>query len=234
MLYIGICDDIPQQAEQFKKRLQNGNYTSQQLTIYLFNSAQELLESSVTLDLLFLDIEMPEMSGMELLKYHGTLFQNTKVIFLTSYTNYAIEGYQYQVYRFLPKQDLDDSVLLEVFETFEKENILNHSIDLFYQGKMTPVLLKDIMYIESENSYCNVTLPNTTLHCFMRLKDLIPLLPKEYFYQTHRAYIVNMKYIKHFNDKESYLVMNDGGRVYIARSKKQEFEEVHTMFMMSH
>lgn len=234
MIRIGICDDMPEQAEAFRQTLLTGSYTQQELNISVFQNARELLDSPEVPELIFLDIDMPEMSDIELLQQHGTQFQNSRVIFLTSHDNYVYEGYKYNIFRFLPKHRLDSQLLAEAFEAFERENILNHDIQLPYQGTEISVYLKDIICAEAIGSYCHIATVHSRLRCCMRLKNLIPLLPEEYFYQSHKSYVLNMNYISRIHDSHNYIIMTDGSRVDIASRKKKEFDETHTRFLLRH
>lgn len=232
MLHIGICDDVPQQADAFKQRLLKGNYTEQELCIHIFHSAKELLHATEKLHLLFLDVDMPGMSGIELLEQYNAHFSGTKIIFLTSHEDYVLEGYKYHLYRYFVKHKLTNETIAELFQTFERENILEQSLELPYQNNTIHIKFKDIMYIESNGSYCNVTTTTALWKCYIRLKNLLPLLPTEYFYHSHRCYVVNMKYIKEVKDSENYLIMADGYRTDISFRKKSEFKEIHTKFLL--
>lgn len=219
MLRIGICDDMPEMCDIFRAQLLKGNYTTQPFEISIFHSAQEILDTLPKLDLLFLDIEMPEMSGMELMRQHGALFEDTNVVFLTAHSKFVYDGYKVKAYRFLHKP-AEDFELREIFQSMEKEEILNTSLSLPVPHMNTVcVRLKDIIYIESRINYSYVVTTKGTLKCSMRLKDILPKLPDSYFYTPHRSYIVNMRHVIFVFRKERRILMSNEAYVDISYRK---------------
>ena len=149
-----------------------------------------------SIDLLFLDIEMPNLKGTDFLK---TLVNKPKVIFTTAYRDYAIEGYELDIVDYLLKP-IQFPRFYKAIEKFldtqgimksKKENALEQ-IHIFVQSnkKNIKVLLDDVLYIESIKSYVKIHTVNEKLlimHSLSAFKDKLD----SRFVRIHRSYIVN-------------------------------------------
>lgn len=231
MINIGICDDIPELCNILHNQLLTGNYTSLPCNISIYHNAQELLDARPELDLLFLDIEMPGMSGMELLQQHGALFENTRVAFLTSHTEFACQGYKVNAYRFL-KKPVTDEDLEELFEKLEKTLLLHKPIKIGTQHNELTILLKDIVYIEAFKNGTYVVTKTNKWQSAMRLKEIFEMLPKTYFYQPHKSFIINMFQISQLMFKDCQLKMSDDSLIDIAHHKRKDFIEFYDNFRL--
>jgi two-component system, LytTR family, response regulator len=153
--------------------------------------ALKVLEEN-QIDLLFLDIQMPELSGIDFLK---SLQQKPKVIFTTAYSEYAIEGYQLDVVDYLLKpfsferfvQAVNKAVELLKTKTdeSEKDYILVKS-----EHKVHKIKFEDIRYIQSMREYVAYFLPMGKILALNSLKKLEIDLPSDQFIRIHKSYII--------------------------------------------
>lgn len=144
-------------------------------------------------DLVFLDIEMPEMTGLELL---SNLKNPPKIIIVSAYEHYALKGYEFDVVDYLLKPASFDRFLKSVnrvhdlLQTEQKET--NDYLFVKSDKQLKRILFKDILFIESMENYVIIQ----TLSCkeivYTTLKQLYKSLPQGIFKQTHRSYIVNI------------------------------------------
>lgn len=167
------------------------------------NSATEALGvlKSEKIDLIFLDIQMPEMTGLELLK---TLKNPPLVIFTTAYTNYALESYEI---------DAADYLLKPIsFERFVKavnkaeERLRNNTSDsgekpdyIFVKadGKLIKINIPDICYVEGLKDYVVIHTMTGKVITHNTMKNIEALLlSDENFIRIHRSYIVNLRFVK--------------------------------------
>jgi DNA-binding LytR/AlgR family response regulator len=159
-------------------------------------------------DLLFLDIQMPELSGVEFLK---SLNNPPAVIFTTAYRNYAIDAFELDVLDYLLKPVTFERFIKSVNKYYEKVN--NNAPKVFEsqgdQGDdmsfiyvrqkktMIKVLLTDILYIESLKDYIRIFLePGGSLMTKQKISTMIDLLPENKFIRVHKSFIVNIEKIK--------------------------------------
>jgi DNA-binding LytR/AlgR family response regulator len=155
-------------------------------------------------DLMFVDINMPDLNGMDFVK---SLTQKPQIIFTTAYSQYAIEGFQVDALDYILKPISYSSFLKSAnkantwFELNHKqiESVQTTQNSLFVKSeyKMVRIFLSEIKYIESSNEYIQIHLVNdepvTTL---IRLKVMEEQLPKDKFMRVHRSFIVNLDRIK--------------------------------------
>lgn len=173
-------------------------------------------------DLMFLDIQMPELSGIQFLKICGN---SCKVILTTAYSEFALAGFDLDVVDYLLKpipyerfykaalkaQQLLLSTRREA-DTDEKAipmNIANTEF-IFIKGetknKFIKINYKEILYIEGLKNYVSIYTANQRIITYQTLRELEEILPRPPFYRVHRSYIVSTEHIK----------MIDGNQMSIA------------------
>ncbi len=224
MLKTIIIDDEPLALRQLRGYLSK---LSEVELIASFRSAVEaeeymLPECREVIDLIFCDINMPELSGVEFVRRMQEREVLPMVIFTTAHSEYAVEGFRLDAVDYLlkpfPFVDLERSVkraislyeLRHIKETSEVSEVVSESEYLSVKAdyKVTLVKFSDIVYMESEGEYVRMHIvgqrPITTL---FRLKNMEAQLPATQFVRTHRSFIVNLNYV----------VSYERGRVYISK-----------------
>ncbi|GAA3651109.1 LytR/AlgR family response regulator transcription factor [Flavivirga jejuensis] len=154
-------------------------------------------------DLLFLDIHMSDLSGIELAK---TLENPPKIIFTTAYSQYAIEGYKVNAVDYLlkPIEYVDFlSASNKAADVINKDKLLNTEVKkkddfLFIKSGQQHIRINfnDLKYIEAQKEYVCLNLVNgEPVKTLLRLKNIEEVLPKENFMRIHRSFIVNLNHI---------------------------------------
>ena len=196
-----IIDDEPLAADLL------ASYAKKTLFLNLigvFNSAVEGVKAirENRVDLIFLDIQMPELSGLEFAKI---LPKETKIIFTTAFSQYAIDGYKANAIDYLMKPISYDDFLdasnraLDWFQTTHQAE--NASTDRFIfvksEYKLVKIMFDDILNIEGVKDYVKIYLNNDhkPIMTLMNMKKIEESLPKPEFMRIHRSYIVHMKKI---------------------------------------
>lgn len=194
-------------------------------------------------DCVFLDIEMPEMDGFQLLSQLE--YRDFDLIITTAYDNYAIKAFKEHAIDYLLKP-IDSEDLIETISRVRKnksQNILGDEVKkiinsiskqnqpkrlaLSLVGKTKYVNMVDILYCKSDGNYTEIYLKNNE-------KELLSKKLKEFeestssdFFRVHNSYLVNINYIKEFVKSDGgYIVLNDGTHIPVSRSKKSELLEV--------
>lgn len=192
-----IIDDEPLAAGLLESYVKKTPYLSLKGT---YNSAiqamKDLRENPV--QLLFLDIQMPELSGIEFAKI---LPKESKIIFSTAFPQYAIEGYKVNALDYLLKPVSYDDFLkstdkaLEWFSVSMRQDIYRRDRFMLVKSdyKLQRVALDDILYIEGLKDYVRFYLKGgEKVMSLMSMKKLDEYLPKPEFLRTHRSFIVHM------------------------------------------
>lgn len=163
-----------------------------------------------TVDLIFLDIRMPQLSGTDFLK---TLKNPPRVIFTTAYAEYALDGYELDVVDYLMKPipfnrflkavnkafQLSDA--REAIETIAEEKKNESFVYFRADRKMVKVVLDDIFYIESMKDYVKVVTAATTIITKQSISSVEAMLPEKEFVRVHRSYIVSLRRIRTFTSE---------------------------------
>ena len=198
ILTCAIIDDEPLAAELLESYAKK---TPELHLVGVYGSAVEAMKElrNNPVDLLFLDIQMPELSGME---FAGILPKKTKVIFTTAFDRYAIDGYKVNAVDYLLKPISYDSFVLSVNRVLERCRDVDRqdvmSADGFVYVKSEYKLVKinfdDILYIEGVKDYIKIYFRDRRkpVMSLMNMKKLEDYLPKSQFMRVHRSFIVNM------------------------------------------
>ena len=191
-----------------------------------FNKPTEALAhlKKFPVDLIFLDIQMPSMTGLE---FHKAIEQNTMVIFTTAYSEYAVEGFNLQAIDYLLKpytlerfqQAVDKAKEFYNYQ-HQKENTQNY---LFIRAdySLVKVNIADILYIEGLDDYLKIHLPGKKPVVARRtMKAIIEKLPGNEFIRVHRSFIVPLSKIESIRNKTIQL---SGQEIPIGTSYEEEF-----------
>ncbi len=179
-----------------------------------YSSAVSAMQNIATekVDVLFLDIQMPGVNGMD---FAYTISDNTRVIFTTAFSEYAVEGYRVNALDYLLKPfSFEEFIVaakkaLNWFEIKTKSDYDSEkersNIGIFVKSeyKYLHILYKDIDYIEGLKDYVKIYTEsdNKPILSLMSLKQLEEGLPFENFIRVHRSYIINMDKIDSVNKK---------------------------------
>lgn len=193
-------------------------------------------------DLVFLDVEMPGMSGFELLQQLPEI--NFDLIFSTAYDKYAVRAFKASALDFLlkpvDKADLT-SAISKIRAKQKKESPLKQ-LDILYENIKNShdalkkiviptisgfeyVNVKDIIRLESDSNYTTLYFSNkTNLLVAKTLKDFEELLAEHHFFRVHNSHLINLRYMKRYLRGEGgTAIMEDGKEVEISRRRKEEF-----------
>ncbi|GAB3177218.1 LytR/AlgR family response regulator transcription factor [Telluribacter humicola] len=187
-------------------------------------SAQEALAilEAQTIDLLFLDVEMPELTGLQLL---DMLPYTPQVVLTTSKTEYAFDAFQYQVADYLKKpitlprfnQAVDK--IIEASKTSPTSAPATNDIYVRTDGRFVRLSFDDILYIENTGDYVKIRMASQTHIVHTTMKNLEEKLDPRRFMRVHRTFIVNLSRI--IDIEENTLVIADKV-IPISRANKNE------------
>ncbi|MCW3467125.1 LytR/AlgR family response regulator transcription factor [Chitinophaga nivalis] len=186
------------------------HYISQTPYLHLVKSTTSPIEAMQILnmqkiDLVFLDIQMPEISGLDIAR---TIQGKSKVIMTTAYSEFAAEGFDLEVVDYLLKpipmprffravQRVLNMITTSVTISRQEETIDDDYIFVKteFKGKMLKINLKEIEYIEGMKNYVAIYHAGQKTMALLNMKDLEERLPKKYFFRVHKSYIVSVNKI---------------------------------------
>jgi len=199
-----VVDDEPQAREVIKR------YIQQVPLLELAGECANALEVLEVLpqqpiDLLFLDINMPQLKGIDLAKILKT---PPRIVFTTAHKEYALEGYELDVIDYLLKPISFERFLKAVQKVIHLDKVQPEQrvpdvvakpfVYFRAERKMVKVNLDDILYIESMKDYIKVVTTTGVLITKQSLSSVEALLPENQFIRTHRSFLVSMARIKSY------------------------------------
>lgn len=195
-----------------------------------FSDALEALSflQSNSVDLIFLDIHLPKISGIDFLK---TLKNSPQVILTTAFAEYALESYEYNVVDYLLKpfsfqrflQAVHKSNSASEVVTMKEENATEvKNQEFFIKSGYDLIKLNsaDILYLKSDSDYTEIVTANQTLLSTDSLKHWLEKLGGS-FYQIHKSYIINAEHLQKISGNQVYL--NNSNALPIGRVYKERF-----------
>lgn len=219
MIYYLIIDDEPIAHRIIEKYSENLSHLEKKGNCYNAFEAMQFLNEN-TVDLLFLDINMPKLSGFDFLK---TLSKPPKIIVTTAYKEFALEGYELNISDYLLKPFSFERFVKAINKTISStENTKSSSIpsnnetelnttSFFLKGdkKHHQIHFDDLLFIEAYGHYTKVYLKNEMIVSNQKISDFDNLLPKSDFIRTHKSFIVAKNKIKQI----------EGNRIFINEHK---------------
>ncbi|MBQ1870767.1 MAG: response regulator transcription factor [Lachnospiraceae bacterium] len=228
-----ICcvEDEIAQGELFKKRILTwGEANNVQINIDLYKSANEYLFNAgkYSYDLIFLDIRMDDINGMELAKRIREEDKGVLLVFVTSEREFVFEGYEVNAYRYILKP-ISDEKLADVLDYARKNAVRDEvSIVLKIDNEIVRIMRSDIIYVEVKGHYVDIHASDEIITCKMSFEDVLAKINgnSELFIKTHRSYAVNIDKILKIGRTELTLT----GKEIIPVSKSM-YESVNRAFI---
>ncbi len=158
-------------------------------------------------DLLFLDIQMPYVSGVEFVK---GLVNPPKVIFTTAFENYALQGFELDVLDYLLKPISYDRFLKAAIKARDFFSLRNNMLPPTYlfikgDGKLEKVVFDEVLFVEGMENYVVIHTANRKIVTHSTLKALVEKLPQQQFIQTHKSYVIAVNKVSSIEGNVLYI-----------------------------
>lgn len=210
MLKCIIIDDEQHSIDLLKSYIEKISFL--QLT-GTFNNPLNAL-SSIDVDIIFIDIQMPQLSGLDFIKL---VKERTKVIVISAFKEYAFESFEYAVLDYLLKPVSFDRLLKAVQKAMNQlafadedakaggshKNYIVVRVDA--KNKLQKIELEDILYIEGMKNYVTIHKEQQHITTLLNMKDLESSLPKDQFIRIHKSYIISIDKIKIIEGNQVFL-----------------------------
>lgn len=219
---IAVCDDDKNVRELIGSKVLK-QYP--ELDIVFFSSGEEVLLSNKHIDILFLDIQMPGRNGMEIARELRKKENKLVIIFVTAVEEYVFQAFDVGALHYIVKPINDEKfneVLKRAIENCSRQKSKeceNKHLMINNGGVHTKVMLDDIVYAEVFNRKVVIHKLSDKLEYYGKMSDL-ETLAGESFFRSHRAYLVNFKYVVKYNATTIYL---EKGTVLMAKKNYPEF-----------
>lgn len=227
---IVICDDDRQSRENLlflcKKHLDKN-----EATIDDFESGAKLCDSDLsTIDIAFLDIEMPGENGLTVASKIHQANAKCLIIFVTSYNEYITEAMRNYAFQFLTKPVKEKDLVIELKRAKDEFSRRISRIVILCDGAERVIEVSKILYVESDNKHVNFVLNNGEVFSTRaKLNMFCDFLFGKNFVSLHKSYLVNMFYIKEFNSQS--VTLDNGQVLPLSRSKSEEFKTAFNRYL---
>ena len=221
---VAICDDeafmLDLLEEKVKKMLPSA-------AAERFSSGRELLEGNTKADILFLDIQMLEVDGMETARLFRRQHRDTLIIFVTAAPEYVFQAFDVGAFHYLVKP-LEDDKFFEVFgnavQEIKRRKTGSGESDGEYMmiqagGVHTKILFKDIIYAEVFNRKVIIHTINGDTEYYGKLSDLEKKAGEDFF-RPHRSYLIHFKYVLRYDAVSAVM---ENGTALIAKQNYPKF-----------
>lgn len=235
LIYIAVCDDEEYYRELTKQLLiQYLDKYQVEYAIDEFSSGEEFCEQCVSLtkyDIVFLDINLKEMNGIEIAYKIRSYKKDVYIVFITSYINYALEGYRVDAIRYIMKDSLSISIVECMNTIIKKMEIQINKMELIFIEGKKQIYIEKIFYVESHKHKLVFKIFETGLKEYEMYDKLdnIEFKFKEYgFLRIHKSYLINMKYIKKISSYKIILISNE--ELPIPKLRYQKVKEAFILY----
>ncbi len=232
MIRIAICDDekrITDKIESLLERnLKENHIVSKAVDVY--NSSQNLLSyinEKNEYDLIYLDIEMPEMDGIALAQKIRENNREVIFIYISSYENYFVQLFPVMPFRFLKKPVDENQFAIDFVAAFEEINRKDYYFHYDYRGVRYRIPTKDIIYFESFGRNVYVVTKSKKSRYLGKLGDVEKQLAeqKAQFLRIHQSYLINASLMEVMN--YDYITMCNGERLRISQERRKQIRELY-------
>ena len=229
MLKLAICDDMREFSNHIHHIIEQWENKPEQMTVDIFEDGDSLMKAHANhpFDIIFLDVIMPLLNGIETAREIRKSDTSVKIIFLTTSSEFAVESYTVKANNYLLKPVEPERLFRCLDECFEDISKESRYISIRSVSAVHRVDLRNIEYLEAHGKQVVFSLSNgdtiTATEPFYSYEN--KLLYQDGFFKCHRSYIVNIYKIDTYTTKE--LKMQSGYRIPISRSIQKDFEAAY-------
>lgn len=226
MISIAICDDSISMLTSLEEGIKDyASKNEKEIRTFLYHDGAALLEEYVgKFDLIFLDIKMPKMNGVDVAKKIREKDSDVMIIFLTSLMQYALEGYKVNAVNYILKPISNKRLEIELDRCINVLNQREEPYICFHNDAGNyKILLKNISYVETYNRNLLIHTNEQNIVCYWKMRELENKIATYGFSRNHSSYITNLFYVESVEKNE--VKLSTGERLPISKTKKKTFME---------
>lgn len=226
MFNIAVCDDEAKVLENIADAIRlEFNKLNIQVNYFIESNPEKLLVvlENEKIDALFLDIDMPKISGMDIGEYLINNEKDTLLIFVTSYDTLVYQSFKYHPFGFIRKSHLSEEIGQVVHSVYKK--LISKDDDFVFKcsNEIIKIKLDDILYFEGENNYVNLYTKTDKYRFRETLGNLEKNLSQKGFLRVHKGYLISGKEV--FLVKSKEIKLSNGALIPIGRSYSEDVKK---------
>ncbi len=231
MIRIAICDDEKHMSDHIRSMVSDFfRKKNQEISLHMFSSGEELLSYNGRINILFLDIQMKGMDGMETArKLRADQFQGF-LVFITVLKEMVFQSFEVQAYDYLVKpvdEKQFEKTMERLYASMQNASEDSLLVQKGYEGRIIPK--DEIVFCEiiDRKIYLNLA-SGEVVDYYERIENLETKLDNR-FYRCHRSYLINLKHLKGYKNGTAY--MDNGKEIPVSRLRSKEFSGVVLQYM---
>ena len=231
MIHIAICDDEKHMSDHIRSMISDFfRKKNQEISLHMFSSGEELLSYNGQIDILFLDIQMKDMDGMETArKLRADKFRGF-LVFITVLKEMVFQSFEVQAYDYLVKpvdEKQFEKTMERLYASMQNASEDSLLVQKGYEGRIIPK--DEIVFCEiiDRKIYLNLA-SGEVVDYYERIENLETKLDNR-FYRCHRSYLINLKHLKGY--KNGTACMDNGKEIPVSRLRSKEFSSVVLQYM---
>lgn len=223
MVSIAVCDDELLECLKISARIRSlMEEMGIACCVEQFGSGEELLRAQERFDIIFLDILMEGMDGMETAKRCRELAFEKTLIFITSSRSYVWDAYDVEAFHYLVKPVDDEKLKAVLRRAAKKEQCAGRDyIVVSRERQRRKIFLDSVWYFEIKGRQIDVHQENEVFTYYEQIGLLEKQLEGKGFFRCHKSYLINLKHVEVYNRQEA--ILENGERIIIARRRYEAF-----------
>lgn len=219
---IGICDDQKEIVLELKKLIE-AYFSAQDCSyeLHMFLNGDDLLRQIEKINIVFLDIEMPGMDGIELGRRIKQINPECGIIMATGRVDRFKDAFRIHAERFVTKP-FDREEIEEALRAVTRQNLGDETIELYLKRNAYAICQHDIWYIIAYNGYTEFVVGNKVFRKEASLNEIEGVLEKRLFYRINRKYAINMQWIQSYSDGVIQIARRE---FVVSRRRRKDFEQ---------
>lgn len=235
MYNIAICDDDITFCKKMSALIQN--YLVDKHLIakqHLYTNGKFLIEdvkNNMYFDIFILDIEMPNITGIDIARKIREHLNETIIIFVTSHLQYTITSFELEIFRYIPKESLNSLLPIALHAAFTKLNCQEGKYySIINSRRAVKIFFKDIIYIYKNGKNSIFVLNSKEIKIREPLFKVYTKLNADDFIKADRCYIVNIRYIYTVDSVNSQLTLKNNITLDISKNRIMEIKNIVNLF----
>jgi len=222
-LKVAICDDEKPWANEINSLLNEYSQTRRiDVFSFYYDSGTSLIESEKNFDIIFMDYQMNGLNGIETARKINSLNPDGIIIFISAYTNVALDAFEVKAYRFIAKP-IDKDKLFKAIDDYRTDmNSDNFLIFKTHDGTIR-IRTSEIVYIEAFGSHSIIHTGKNDTEIIKNLKSIQDNLPSDKFFRCHKAFITSFSHIQAHDN--TTIKFDNGSKIFISRNYLSKFKK---------
>lgn len=232
MIKIAICDDDLITLNHTKEVLEN--YNKKDLQIYLYRSGEELLKKEEKFDIIFLDIDMMGINGIETAKKIRVYDKKVKIIYVTNYTDYTSSAFSVHAFGYLLKPIKKEKLYEQLDEalSYMKEEEEECLVEFITEDGLLRIDVKKIYYFEYMTRKILIKTSDGTYTMKHKISEISEKMKAFGFEMPHKSFVVNLYNVKSIKGYDIYMM--DESIIPLSQKKSSEFRNALNIYLSNH